>query len=63
MFRKQSSLWTNFIDDLTFSLEIRKLLALAFVKEDKVVQYFELLMQSEFFSKAYDDGDEHPEDS
>jgi len=42
-------LTTKYIEDVNFALQVRKLIALAFIPIDKVVNYFEVLLESDFY--------------
>ena len=55
-------IWDQYVNNLNYSIEIRKLFALSFVPTDKVVPYFEQLMLSDFFKQAYNE-EEFPSDS
>lgn len=42
-------LTTIYIEDVNFALQVRKLISLAFIPIDKVVNYFEVLLESDFY--------------
>jgi hypothetical protein len=41
----------QYSDDVNFALEVRKLPALAFIPVDKVIQSFEILLESTYYAK------------
>jgi len=47
-------LTTKYIEDINFALQVQKLIELAFIPVDRVINYFEVLLESEFYIENED---------